>query len=1225
VTAAQNAANAANTLAGGKGKVIVQTAAPAAADQLAQNLWIDITGGANTPKRWTGSAWVAVTDKVATDAAAAAANALSVANTKADASAVNSLTTRVEAAEGTISSQGSSITGLNNSLTTTNTNVTAAQNAANSANTLAGGKGKVLVQAAAPAAADQLAQNLWIDITGGANTPKRWTGSAWAAVTDKVATDAAAAAANALSVANTKADASAVNSLTNRVTAAEGTITSQASSITNLTASISNVGSDNLLYNPSFDVVDPALSGLPAGWMLNNNNVTVVPSVVASTLDSAGKAARLDITLNNASSYSSLRPVTGEQPVTVPGQVFTLSVSFRATVGMIARLYFQWMSATGNWISDDSFVSVSAAEEWQRISKTSSPAPANAASVRILCRIIGPLNGASITGFVEWDRAQLEIGNVMTGWRDSNQVLAGNVVTTATALATLTTSVTEQGTTLTSQGTSITGLNNSLTTTNTNVTAAQNAANAANTLAGGKGKVIVQTGAPAAADQLAQNLWIDITGGANTPKRWTGSAWAAVTDKVATDAAAAAANALSVANTKADASAVSSLDSRVTAAEGTISSQGASLTSLNNSLTTTNTNVTAAQNAANAANTLAGGKGKVIVQTGAPVAADQLAQNLWIDITGGANTPKRWTGSAWAAVTDKVATDAAAAAVNALSVANTKADATAVTALTGRVTAAEGAITSQGTSLTSLTNTLSRVGQNSPTKVYQSLFTGLATDQWRLNSASLATVAFSNVAGNLSGATLTFDCGTGKHWWGATNKLIRFDPARLYKVTARVQQVSTVVGNTQTFLGLDGYAEDGVTRINTLGTSSTSNAHYVLTSSRVLEVGVWTEFTAYVKGFTVGAENGGSGAGTLADPRRMKTGIAWISPMGIFGYNNLGGVVALDYFWIEDVTEQVQIDATSTALSGLTSTVSQQGTTLTSQGNSLTQLTNRVGDVEGVNSGQAAALNSLDTRVTSTEGKVTAQATAFQALQASSRDDNGEGELADAFKGWTSTAAIASESKVRTSESEAFAQRITGFDAQIGENTANITELEQVVATSNSATATKIDQLNVSVASNTAAIQQTSTVFADTNGKLSSMWSVKMQINAQGQYVAAGIGLGIENTGAGLQSQFLVSADRFAIVNGINGNLSVPFAVQNGQAFLQSAFILDGTITNAKIGSYISSNNYIPGQQGWVLYKDGTLEINGIVPGQGRLVINSQNVSVYDANNVLRVRLGYLG
>jgi len=280
--------------------------------------------------------------------------------------------------------------------------------------------------------------------------------------------------------------------------------------------------------------------------------------------------------------------------------------------------------------------------------------------------------------------------------------------------------------------------------------------------------------------------------------------------------------------------------------------------------------------------------------------------------------------------------------------------------------------------------------------------------------------------------------------------------------------------------------------------------------------------------------------------------------------------------------------------------------------------------VETVNGlAQQVAINTAE--ITELDGVVTAQATAFQALRASSREDNGEGELADALKGWTSTAAIASESKVRASESEAFAQRITTFDVKIAANEANITELEQVVATTNSATATKIDQLSVSVGQNTAQIQQTSTAYADTAGKLTTMWSVKMQVNAQGQYVAAGIGLGIENTGAGLQSQFLVAADRFAVVNGVNGNLSVPFAVQGGQVFMNSAFIADGTITNAKIGSYISSTNYIAGQQGWILNKDGTLEINGIVPGQGRLVINSLNVSVYDANNVLRVRLGYLG
>jgi predicted phage tail protein len=273
---------------------------------------------------------------------------------------------------------------------------------------------------------------------------------------------------------------------------------------------------------------------------------------------------------------------------------------------------------------------------------------------------------------------------------------------------------------------------------------------------------------------------------------------------------------------------------------------------------------------------------------------------------------------------------------------------------------------------------------------------------------------------------------------------------------------------------------------------------------------------------------------------------------------------------------------------------------------------------------QQVATNTAD--ITEIDGVVTAQATAFEALRASFRDDDGEGDLADAMKGWSSTAAIANEEKVRASENLASAQKITTLTAAVGENEASVTDLRQVVATDREATATAITQLTATVGENTSAIQETSEAFADLDGNLSTMWSVKMSVTANGQYVTAGVGLGIENVGGVFQSQFLVAADRFAIVNTIAGGaIAVPFAVQGGQVFINSAFIADGTITNAKIGSYISSTNYIAGTQGWILNKDGTLEINGIVPGQGRLVINSLNVSVYDVNGVLRVRLGYLG
>ncbi len=263
--------------------------------------------------------------------------------------------------------------------------------------------------------------------------------------------------------------------------------------------------------------------------------------------------------------------------------------------------------------------------------------------------------------------------------------------------------------------------------------------------------------------------------------------------------------------------------------------------------------------------------------------------------------------------------------------------------------------------------------------------------------------------------------------------------------------------------------------------------------------------------------------------------------------------------------------------------------------------------------------------ITELEGVINAQASTLQVLRAASRVEDDDGSLADALNGWKATANIAQESKVRTSENEAFARRLTTVDARLGINDSSITEIAQVVATNQSSTANKLDSLVASVGENAAKIQQTSTAYGDTSGKLSTMWSVKMQVNANGQYVAAGIGLGVENTMAGLQSQFIVSADRFTVVNSVEGGVSfVPFAVQNGQVFMNSAFIQDGSITNAKIGSYIQSNNYVSGITGWRLFFDGTFEINGSVPGQGRSIQTHRSLRFWDANNVKRLQLGDL-
>ncbi|NWA68009.1 host specificity protein J [Pseudomonas reactans] len=239
---------------------------------------------------------------------------------------------------------------------------------------------------------------------------------------------------------------------------------------------------------------------------------------------------------------------------------------------------------------------------------------------------------------------------------------------------------------------------------------------------------------------------------------------------------------------------------------------------------------------------------------------------------------------------------------------------------------------------------------------------------------------------------------------------------------------------------------------------------------------------------------------------------------------------------------------------------------------------------------QQVTTNTAD--ITKLDGVVTAQASTTNALRASARDDSGSGAKADALKGWASTAAIVQESKVR--------------------------------ATAIEAEATKTTQLQATVGQNTSAIQETSSALANTNGQLQTLWSVKMETTAGGQKYAASFGLGLQVDPSGVSSQFVVRADTFMLLNLATGTPVSPFAVTGGQTFIDSAFIQDGTITNAKIGNYIQSNNYVANTSGWKLFFDGTFEINGAFGGQARQVINNRGGKVYDENGVKRYQWGDL-
>ncbi|MFS7161868.1 DUF1983 domain-containing protein [Serratia proteamaculans] len=121
-------------------------------------------------------------------------------------------------------------------------------------------------------------------------------------------------------------------------------------------------------------------------------------------------------------------------------------------------------------------------------------------------------------------------------------------------------------------------------------------------------------------------------------------------------------------------------------------------------------------------------------------------------------------------------------------------------------------------------------------------------------------------------------------------------------------------------------------------------------------------------------------------------------------------------------------------------------------------------------------------------------------------------------------------------------------------------------------------------------------------GKLKDMWSVKVGKTVDGKLYTAGIGVGVENTPEGMQSQVLILADRFAVLNTADGQgseVSVPFAIENNQVFINSALIKDASITNAKIAEEISSSNYVWDEnpelrQGWAINKNGFATFSNI-------------------------------
>jgi len=193
-------------------------------------------------------------------------------------------------------------------------------------------------------------------------------------------------------------------------------------------------------------------------------------------------------------------------------------------------------------------------------------------------------------------------------------------------------------------------------------------------------------------------------------------------------------------------------------------------------------------------------------------------------------------------------------------------------------------------------------------------------------------------------------------------------------------------------------------------------------------------------------------------------------------------------------------------------------------------------------------------------------------------------------------AEISDVRKTSADATSAVAEQVTTLKATVEQNgqtnAAAITRIDKAVTDLESATATSIQQVTASIGQTNANVQTTSQAVADINGKLSAQWGVKVQVEANGVKRIAGIQLGIDGTGA---SNFLISADTFAVYNPTTNGQELVFASTGGQMFMRSVFIQDGSIDNGKIGNYIQSSNWDgTGNVGWHINKSGYATFNGV-------------------------------
>ncbi|EPK8546590.1 host specificity protein J [Citrobacter freundii] len=181
--------------------------------------------------------------------------------------------------------------------------------------------------------------------------------------------------------------------------------------------------------------------------------------------------------------------------------------------------------------------------------------------------------------------------------------------------------------------------------------------------------------------------------------------------------------------------------------------------------------------------------------------------------------------------------------------------------------------------------------------------------------------------------------------------------------------------------------------------------------------------------------------------------------------------------------------------------------------------------------------------------------------------------------------------------------------AQYGEVRADILVVKTTIAQVDKAMAEMSTQVQAQFNNVTAALEDKLTAVVDATGA-SAIYTLKTGVRINGVMYNAGMSIAVlAESGKPVVTRVGFNANQFVLMSGSGNTQYSPFAVINGQVFISDAFIQDGSITNAKIGNFIQSNNFVAGSTGWRIDKNGNAELHG------KLYADSGNFSFNGINN----------